>query len=104
MVEKEEQLLVAKEKIKTIAAKAVEAFQQIEENNTMLFSQYFKGFEFLRHYLVKHLVGVEMENLDLEEVDREMATDKDSQSTAPEGDAPETTPTPSANDDVANDS
>ena len=38
MVEKEEQLLVAKEKIKTIAAKAVEAFQQIDENNTMLFS------------------------------------------------------------------
>ena len=104
MVEKEEQLLVAKEKIKTIAAKAVEAFQQIDEHNTMLFSQYFKGFEILRHYLVKHLVGVEMENLDLKEVDREMATNKASQSTAPEGDAPETTPTPSANDNVANDS
>lgn len=103
MVEKDEQLLAAKEKIKTIAAKAVEAFQQIEEHNTMLFSWYFKGFKLLRRYLVKHLVGVDMENLNLEEVDREMASDKASQSTAPEGDAPGTTPVPLTNDDVAND-
>ncbi|KAK9984949.1 hypothetical protein SO802_034474 [Lithocarpus litseifolius] len=47
-LEKDEQLLVAKEKIKTIAAKAVEAFQQTNEYNTMLFSWYFKGFELLR--------------------------------------------------------
>ena len=76
MVEKDEQLLAAKEKIKTIVAKAVKAFQQIDEHNTMLFSWYFKEFELLRRYLVKHSVGVDMENLDLEEVDREMATDK----------------------------
>ena len=103
MVEKDEQLLAAKEKIKTIVAKAVEAFQRTDEHNTMLFSWYFKGFELLRRYLVKHSVGVDMENLDLEEVDREMATDKASQFTALEGDAPETTPAPSANDDMAND-
>ena len=47
-VEKDEQLQAAKEKIKTIAAKAVEAFQHTEESNTMLFSWYFKGFELLR--------------------------------------------------------
>ena len=103
MVEKDEQLLTAKEKIKTIVAKAVEAFQRTDEHNTMLFSWYFKGFELLRRYLVKHSVGVDMENLDLEEVDREMATDKASQFTALEGDAPKTTPAPSANDDMAND-
>ena len=51
---KDEQLLAAKEKLKTIAAKAVEAFQQIEEYNTVLFSWYFKGFELLRRYFVKH--------------------------------------------------
>ncbi|KAK9997457.1 hypothetical protein SO802_022143 [Lithocarpus litseifolius] len=98
MVEKDEQLLAAKDKIKTIAAKAVEAFQQIDEHNTMLFSWYLKGFELLRRYLIKHPVGVDMENLDLEEVDREMTADKVSQSTAPKGDAPETTLAPPAND------
>ena len=103
MVEKDEQLLAAKEKIKTIVAKAVEAFQQTDEHNTMLFIWYFKGFELLRRYLVKHLVGVDMENLNLKEVDREMAADKASQSTAPEGDAPGTTPAPPTNEDVAND-
>ena len=37
-LEKDKQLQAAKEKIKTIAAKAVEAFQQTEEYNTVLFS------------------------------------------------------------------
>ena len=37
-LEKDEKLLTPREKLKTIAAKAVEAFQQTEEYNTMLFS------------------------------------------------------------------
>ena len=37
-LEKDEQLLTLRERLKTIAAKAVEAFQQTEEYNTMLFS------------------------------------------------------------------
>ena len=37
-LENDEKLLAAKEKIKTIAAKAVEAFQQTNEYNTVLFS------------------------------------------------------------------
>jgi len=75
-LEKDEQLLAAREKIKTIAAKSVEAFQMIEEYNTVLFSWYFKGFELLRWYLAKHPFGVDLENLDLEEADKEMATDE----------------------------
>ena len=75
-LEKDDQLLGAKEKLKTIAARSVEAFQQTDEYNTMLFSWYFKGFELLRRYLVKHPTGVDLENLDLEEVDKEMAIDK----------------------------
>ena len=47
-MEKDEQLLVVREKLKTIAAKAVEAFQQTDKYNTVLFSWYFKGFELLR--------------------------------------------------------
>ena len=104
LVEKDEQLLVAKEKIKTITAKAVEAFQQIDEHNTMLFSWYFKGFKLLRCYLIKHPGGMDMENLDLEEVDIEMAVDEASESTALEGDTLETIPAPLANDNVANNS
>nr|XP_023877929.1 uncharacterized protein LOC111990387 [Quercus suber] len=98
ILEKDEQLLGAKEKLKIIAAKAVEAFQQTDEYNTVLFSWYLKGFELLRRYLVKHPTGVDLENLDLEEVDKEMAVDEAAQSSALEGDAPENAPT---NDDDA---
>ena len=50
----------------------------------MLFSWYFKGFELLRRYLVKHLSGVDLQSLDLEVVDQEMAVDEATQSSAPE--------------------
>ena len=75
-LEKDEQLLSAKEKLKTIAARSVEAFQTTDEYNTVLFSWYFKGVKLLRRYLVKHPTGVDMESLDLEEVDKEMAIDE----------------------------
>ena len=54
----------------------------------MLFSWYFKGFELLRRYLVKHPTGVDLPSLDLEVVDQEMAVDETAQSSAPEGDTP----------------
>ena len=103
-LEKDEQLLAVKEKLKTIATKAVEAFQQTDEYNTVLFSWYFKGFEFLRRYFVKYPTGVDLENLDLEEVDKEMVVDKASQSLVPEGDALKGALAPLTNDDVANNS
>ena len=88
-LEKEDQLLAAKEKLKTIAARSIKAFQQTDEYNIVLFSWYFKGFELLRRYLVKHPTGVDLYNLDLEEVDQEMAVDEAAQSSAPKGDSPE---------------
>ena len=103
-LEKDEQLLAVKEKLKTIATKAVEAFQQTDEYNTVLFSWYFKGFELLRRYFVKYPTGVDLENLDLEEVDKEMVVDKASQSLVPEGDALKGALAPLTNDDVANNS
>ena len=87
-LEKNDQLQVAKEKLKTIAARSVEAFQQTEGYSTVLFSWYFKGFELLRRYLVKHPTGVDLPSLDLEVVDQEMAVDEAAQSSAPEGDTP----------------
>ena len=105
-LEKDEQLLGAKEKLKTIATRSIKAFQQTNEYNTVLFSWYFKGFELLRRYLVKHPIGVDLENLDLEEVDKEMAIDEAAQSSAPKGGASENAPTNDAptGDNVAADS
>ena len=87
--EKDEQLATAKERIKGIVAKAVEGFQQTEEYNTVLFSWYFKGFEFLRRYFMKHPSGVDLEKLGLEHVDKEMAADEVAQSSATKTDAHE---------------
>ena len=99
-LEKDEQLAAAKEKIKGIVAKAVEGFQQTEEYNTVLFSWYFKGFELLKRYFIKHPSGVDLEKLDLEEVDKEIAANKAAQYSAIETNAPENAP---AIDDVAAD-
>ena len=60
-----------------------------DEYSTVLFSWYFKGFELLRRYLVKHPSGVDLGKLDPEEVDQEMATDEAAQCSATEADAPE---------------
>ena len=74
--EKDEQIAAARERAKGLAAKAVEGFQQTDKYNTVLFSWYFKGFELLRRYFIKHPFGVDLEKLDLEEVDKEMAADE----------------------------
>ena len=74
--EKDEQLAAARERAKRLAAKAIEGFQQTEEYNIVLFSWYFKGFELLRRYFIKHPSGADLEKLDLEEVDKEMTTDE----------------------------
>ena len=99
-LEKDEQLLGAKEKLKTIAARSVEAFQTTNEYNTVLFNWYFKGFELLRRYLIKHPSGVDLEKLDLDKIDQEMAADEAVQCSATETDAPESAP---ANDAPASD-
>ena len=78
----------------------MEAFQTTDEYNTVLFSWYFKGFELLRRYLVKHPSGVSMESLDLEEVDKEMALDEAAQSFAPGDEAPKPAANVSASEDT----
>ena len=74
--EKDEQLAAARERAKRLAAKAIEGFQQTEEYNTVLFSWYFKGFELLRRYFIKHPSRVDLEKLDLKEVDKEIVADE----------------------------
>ena len=66
----------------------------------MLFSWYFKGFELLKRYFIKHPSGVDLEKLDLEEVDKEIAANEAAQYSTIETNAPENAP---ATDDVATD-
>ena len=82
MVKQKDDLLVnAGQLMKIVVAKAVTAFQTTEEYNTILF-QYFKGFELLRRYMIKHGSGVDLENLNFEAVDKEMEEDEAAQASA----------------------
>ena len=62
--------------MKAAVAKAVLAFQTTEEYNTILFQWYFKGFELLRRYLMKHGPGIDLEDFDFEAVDKEIEADE----------------------------
>ena len=62
--------------MKVALAKVVNAFQATDEYNTILFQWYFKGFELLRRYLIKHGLGTELEELDFEVVDKEVKADE----------------------------
>lgn len=73
---KDEKIQAIKERVKMIAVKSVQAFQQTEEYNTVLFSWYYKGFELLQRFLIKHLTGVDLEELDFKAMDKEMAADE----------------------------
>ena len=80
MVKQKDDLLVsAGQRMKIAVAKAVTAFQTTEEYNTILFQWYFKGFELLRKYMIKHGSGVDLENLNFEAVDKEMEEDEAAQ-------------------------
>ena len=68
--------------MKIAIAKVVTAFQTTEEYNTILFQWYFKGFELLRRYVIKHGSGIDFENLDFEAVDKEMEEDEVAQASA----------------------
>ena len=74
--QKDEQLTVANQKIKTVVANVIHAIQLIEKYNAILFGWYFKGFELLRRYLIKHSPGTDLEDLDFEAIDKEIEADR----------------------------
>ena len=80
--QKDDLLVSAAQRMKIVVAKAVTAFQTTEEYNTILFQWYFKDFELLRRYMIKHSPGVDLENLDFEAVDKEMEEDEATQALA----------------------
>ena len=67
--------------MKVAMAKAVHAFQTTDEYNTILFGWYFKGFELLRRYLIKHRPRTNLEDLDFEAVNKEIEADEAAQAT-----------------------
>ena len=80
--QKDDLLANAGQRMKIVVTKAVTAFQTTEEYNTILFQWYFKGFELLRRYIIKHGSGVDLENLDFEAVDKEIEEDEAAQASA----------------------
>ena len=77
--QKDDQLITAGQRMKAAVAKAVHAFQTIDEYNTILFGWYFKGFELLMRYLIRHGPGTDMEDLDFKAIDKEIKADKAAQ-------------------------
>ena len=78
--------MVANQKMKSSMAKAVHAFQLMDEYNTILFSWYYKGFKLLGRYLVKHGPKMDLEDLDFEAIDKEIEADKAAQATVADED------------------
>ena len=54
----------------------MQAFQSTKKYNNILFILYFKGFELLRTFLLKHNPGVNLENMDFKAINKEMEADE----------------------------
>ena len=80
--QKDDLLANAGQRMKIVVAKAITTFQTTEEYNTVLFQWYFKGFELLKRYMIKHSSGVDLENLDFKAIDKEMEEDEVAQVSA----------------------
>uniref|UniRef100_A0A7N2QXW9 Uncharacterized protein n=1 Tax=Quercus lobata TaxID=97700 RepID=A0A7N2QXW9_QUELO len=78
MEDNNEQLAAFSQKMKSAVAKAVHTFQ-LTEYNAILFGWYFKGFELLRRYLIKHGPEIDLEDLDFEAVDKEIEANEATQ-------------------------
>ena len=94
LVKQKDNLLASTgQRMKAIVVKAVHAFQATDEYNTILFQWYFKGFELLGRYLIKHGPRTDLEELDFEVVDKEVKADEAAQvaqAAASTGEDPET--------------
>ena len=92
--QRDEQLATANQRMKNIVAKAVHAFQLTEEYNALLFGWYFRGFELLKRYLIKHGPEMDLEDLDFKAIDKEMEVDEVAQAAHAIASADEDPPMP----------
>lgn len=74
--QKDKQLATANQKMKSTVAKAVHTFQLTNKYNPILFGWYFKGFEQLRRYLVKHGPETDLEDMDFEAINKEIEAEE----------------------------
>ena len=74
--QKDELFASVGQRMKAVVAKVVLALQTTDEYNTILFQWYFKGFELLRRYQIKHDPGIDLEELDFKAVDKEIEEDE----------------------------
>lgn len=74
--QKDGQLQVAKCEASKARDEAMQAFQQTDEYNGVLLGWYFKSFKLLRRYLFKHNPRVDLDNLGLEAVEKEMEAEE----------------------------
>jgi len=88
LTKQKDELVSANQRMEAAIAKAVLAFQTTEKYNTILFQWYFKGFELLRRYLMKHRLGTDLENLDFEAIDKEIEADETAQAVQASGEDP----------------
>ena len=88
--QKDEFLASSGQRMKDVVAKAIHAFQTTKEYNAILFQWYFKGFELLRRYMIKHGPGMDLEELDFEVVDKEIEADEAAQAATSTGEDLET--------------
>ena len=84
--------------MKNVVAKAVHAFQLMDEYNVVLFGWYFKSFELLRRYLVKNSRETDLEDLDFEAIDKEIKANEAAQ--AAQATTTEDPPAPKKEDDT----
>ena len=76
MEQKYEQLQAVRRKASKAEDEVGQALQQTDEYNGVLLGWYFKGFEPLRRYLAKHNPGMDLDNLDLKAVEKEMEAEE----------------------------
>lgn len=74
--QKDKQLQAAKREALKARDEAMQAFQQTDEYNDVLLGWYFKGFKLLRRYLAKHNPRMDLDNLDLEAVEKKMEAEE----------------------------
>ena len=88
MEQKDEQLQATGHKASKAKDEARQAFRQTNEYNGVLLGWYFKGFELLRRYLLKHGLETNLEDLDFEVVDKEIEADEAAQAVQPSREEP----------------
>ena len=77
VVQKDEEIQVALLKTDAKRDKVVEKFKQSDEFLDLQFIQYFKGFELLHQWIMKHhSLAVDFSNLDFEKNDTEILADE----------------------------